>query len=86
MKAGVNWEDMHLLAESVILEHLIAIGIVKDYPMEELQQKRVGAIFFPHVLGHFLGIRVHDVGGYTSGPKRSNKDGLKNLRTRRDLE
>lgn len=38
MKEGVEWTDMHLLAERVILQHLIKMGIVKEgYPMEELQ-------------------------------------------------
>jgi len=32
----VKWEDMHLIAEKVILEHLIAIGIVNQAPIEEL--------------------------------------------------
>lgn len=45
---------MHLLAEKVILQHLIALGLVKDFPLAELQEKRVGAIFFPHGLGHLI--------------------------------
>lgn len=57
-KPGIKWDDMHLLAERVILKHLIALGLVKDAPMEELQEKRVGAIFFPHGLGHFL-VRIY---------------------------
>lgn len=86
MRPGLNWADMHLLAERVILEHLIEIGIVNKFPMEELQEQRIGAVFFPHGLGHFLGLRVHDVGGYTAGPPRSDKAGIRSLRTRRDLE
>ena len=77
---------MHLLAERVILEHLMNIGIVNKSPMEELVEHRIGAIFFPHGLGHFFGLKVHDIGGYTDGPARSEKEGLSKLRTRRVLE
>lgn len=86
-KEGVKWTDMHLLAEEIILNHLIKIGIIipKDASMKELQDKRVGAIFFPHGLGHFVGLVVHDVGGYVGGEPRSDKLGLKSLRTRRTL-
>jgi len=86
VRPGVKWEDMHLLAEKVILEHLVQIGILNKYPIEELVQKRVGAIFFPHGLGHLYGLKTHDIGGYTDGPLRSEIAGLSKLRTRRTLE
>ena len=54
--------------------------------MEELIEHRIGAIFFPHGLGHFFGLKTHDIGGYTAGPPRSEKEGLSKLRTRRVLE
>lgn len=46
----------------------------------------MGAVFFCHGLGHLFGLKTHDVGGYTEGPKRSDKAGLSKLRTRRTLE
>jgi len=78
---------MHLLAERTIVKHLIALGIIKDTNLDELQKARVGAIFFPHGLGHLLGMQVHDLGGYLPGyPERFKEAGLKSLRTRRTLE
>ena len=48
---------------------------------------RLGAVFMPHGMGHFLGIDTHDVGGYLPGhPQRSALPGLKSLRTARILE
>ena len=48
---------------------------------------RLGAVFMPHGLGHFLGIDTHDVGGYLPGhPPRSPLPGLKSLRTARVLQ
>lgn len=86
VKPGVLWEDMHLLAERIILQHLIKMGVVKDKPIEELVEKRIGALFFPHGLGHLFGLKVHDLGGYTDGTLRSTLAGLSKLRTRRTLE
>ena len=86
IRPGVKWDDMHLLAERVILKHLIKFGIINEFPMEELVEKRIGAIFFPHGLGHLYGLRTHDIGGYTDGPPRSDREGLNKLRTRRVLE
>ena len=87
IKEGANWEDMHLLAERTIVKHLIKLGLVKDTDLQELEDKRIGALFFPHGLGHFFGTCVHDVGGYNKGcPERRTEAGLKSLRTRRQLK
>ena len=85
-KPGVRWTDMHMLAEQVILEELKAAGLVQG-AVEEMVQKRVGAVFMPHGLGHFMGLDVHDVGGYLGDAlPRSNQPGLKSLRTTRTLQ
>ncbi|KAK8553308.1 hypothetical protein V6N13_062117 [Hibiscus sabdariffa] len=84
MKPGINWVDMHKLAEKVVLESLkkgnILVGNLDDMMVE-----RVGAIFMPHGLGHLLGIDTHDPGGYPKGVERPKEPGLKSLRTARQL-
>jgi len=44
---------MHLLAEKLILEDLQAGGLLIG-KIEEMVEKRIGAIFMPHGLGHFM--------------------------------
>jgi len=60
---GVNWVDMHLLAQRTILEHLRAGGLVTG-DLDAMMEANLGAVFMPHGLGHFMGLDVHDVGGY----------------------
>jgi Xaa-Pro dipeptidase len=84
-KPGVKWVDMHKLAESKILEHLKNAGLLVG-DVGEMVEARLGAVFQPHGLGHFLGLDVHDVGGYPSGVSRPEEPGLKNLRTARTLQ
>ncbi|KAB1209303.1 Xaa-Pro dipeptidase [Morella rubra] len=85
MRPGVNWVDMHILAEKVILESLkkgcIVVGNVDD-----MMAERLGAVFMPHGLGHFLGLDTHDPGGYLKGLERRKEPGLSALRTVRELQ
>lgn len=54
---------MHRLADHIHLEELARIGILSG-SIDAMVQAHLGAVFMPHGLGHFLGIDVHDVGGY----------------------
>ena len=87
LKPGVNYRDMHLLAEKVTLTGLKELGLVEG-DVDEMVKGRVGFIFQPHGLGHLIGLDVHDVGGYLEGitPPRGTEPGLKNLRTARELK
>jgi len=85
MKPGVDWTDMHRLAERVTAEGLIKNGfLVGD--LNEILKAHVQAIFFPHGLGHFLGLDTHDTGGYPEGTTKIDEPGIRYLRARRVLE
>lgn len=54
---------MHRLADRIHLEELTRIGLLHG-SVDAMLQVHLGAVFMPHGLGHFLGLDVHDVGGY----------------------
>jgi len=86
-RPGVSWSDMHLLANRVILEELLAAGILRGSVDEMMSVNLAGRLFQPHGLGHFMGCDVHDVGGYLEGhPQRATIPGLRSLRTARVLQ
>jgi len=87
MRPGVAWPDCHRLAEAEIVKALLELGILVNGSVEELCEAGMGAIFFPHGLGHLIGCDTHDVGGYIEGtPSRVPRPGLQKLRTARILE
>ena len=45
------------------LEELKKAGLLHG-EVEDMMKVRLGAVFMPHGLGHFMGKDVHDVGGY----------------------
>lgn len=88
MNPGTAWLDCHKAAELEIIKALQGLGVLKpEVAPEALAQAGVGAVFFPHGLGHLIGCDTHDVGGYLAGtPERSAVAGLSKLRTARVLE
>ncbi|TNE70278.1 aminopeptidase P family protein [bacterium] len=85
VKPGVKMEDLHLMAALLILEGLREMGLVKG-DVDELMDANIFALFFPHGLGHMLGLDTHDVGGYKKGVERIDRPGIRFLRARRELE
>ncbi|POO00630.1 Aminopeptidase [Trema orientale] len=85
MKPGVTWIDMHKLSEKIVLESLQRGGILVGN-VDDMMVERLGAVFMPHGLGHFLGLDTHDPGGYSKGMERPKEPGLKSLRTIRELQ
>lgn len=84
IKPGARWDDIHLKAHRVMIKEFIRLGIFKDYPEEEIFNSSISARFFPHGLGHVLGMDTHDVGGRPNYDDPDPK--LKYLRLRRTLK
>lgn len=90
VKPGVEYLDIHLLAAQTIAEGLVNLGILKGQP-EHLVEMDAHALFFPHGVGHLLGLDVHDMedlgdlAGYEIGRERSSRFGLSFLRLNRPL-
>ena len=89
-RPGVRFRDLHLGACRTLAEGLVDLGLLRG-DVDGLVEDGVHALFFPHGLGHLLGLDVHDMedlgdrAGYAAGRRRSEAFGLGNLRLDRDL-
>ncbi|KAJ8065586.1 hypothetical protein OCU04_006264 [Sclerotinia nivalis] len=62
LKPGANYRDVHMHAHKVALKGLMELGLVEGGTFDELYMAGVSVAFFPHGLGHYVGLEVHDVG------------------------
>ena len=66
---GTEWVDVHKASARTIGNGLKDLGIIKG-DVEEAMSLGAVAVFFPHGVGHMVGLRVRDVGGkLTKSPK-----------------
>lgn len=84
-RAGVEYRDLHIQACVGIAEGLVGMGVLRGDP-EQLVERDAQAIFFPHGIGHQIGLATHDVAGYLDGREPSDRPGLRYLRTDLPLE
>lgn len=65
-QAGTEWHDVHRCAARTITQGLIDLGLLRGQA-DELSERGVTALFFPHGIGHMVGLGVRDVGGQAQG-------------------
>jgi Xaa-Pro aminopeptidase len=90
VRPGVRYLDVHRRAGLVLVESLIGLGILRG-EAHDLYARGAAALFFPHGIGHLLGMDVHDMedlgdrAGYARGRERAHNFGDRYLRLDRDL-
>lgn len=91
-RPGVTYKETHLVAARVIASGLKDLGLMKG-DVDEAVAQGAHAMFFPHGLGHMLGLDVHDMEdyndtlvGYMDEMERSSQFGLSALRLGRTLQ
>lgn len=89
VRNGVDYRDIHLSAHRRTARVLRELGLVQGLSEEALLAERITATFFPHGIGHLLGLQVHDIGGFMaddSGTLSPKPEGHPYLRLTRHLE
>lgn len=91
VKPGARYRDIHLGASRVLADGLVQMGVLTGKP-DDLVASGAHALFFPHGVGHLIGLDVHDLEGfgdliaYAPGRKRSTQFGTAYLRLDLDLQ
>lgn len=68
VRPGVSYPDIHLDAHQRIAVLLEQSGLVR-MSAESMLESGVTSVFFPHGIGHLLGLQVHDVAGFARNPQ-----------------
>ncbi|MFN8606222.1 MAG: M24 family metallopeptidase [Vulcanimicrobiota bacterium] len=79
---GVEWGDLHTRTASELAAGLRSLGVLRCSPEEAVESEAI-ALFFPHGLGHMLGLGVRDASGLAPG--RSPNRLFAGARLRMDL-
>jgi len=73
VRTGVDWKDIHQASYRAISEFLREAGII-NVSTDEAVDTALTSVFYPHGIGHLLGLQVHDVGGLQGTPEGKQID------------
>ena len=77
--ADAEWKEIHLKAAIELTAGLVAMKLMRG-SAESLVEQGAHTLFFPHGLGHLVGLGVRDASGRYPGRPKDESDALKNLR------
>lgn len=63
LKPGIKYSDIHISCHQLLAETLAEFDLVR-LAAEDIVTSGISRTFFPHGVGHPLGLQVHDVGGF----------------------
>ncbi len=67
LRPGVDYRDVHLQAHREVAAMLSESGLVRSSTADSVFEQGITRTFFPHGVGHYIGLQVHDVGGFLGG-------------------
>ncbi|MHC4493541.1 MAG: M24 family metallopeptidase, partial [Planctomycetota bacterium] len=79
-RAGKEWREIHLEACVDLTAGLVDFGLLRGQA-ESLVERAAHMLFFPHGIGHMVGLGVRDASGSLPGRTPSDDPRLKVLRT-----
>ena len=77
--AGAEWKAIHLAAAVDLVSGLVAMGVMRG-TAESLVEQDAHTLFFPHGLGHMVGLGVRDGSGLAPGRQKDPRASLRTLR------
>jgi Xaa-Pro aminopeptidase len=78
-RPGAEWKDIHFGAAVDLVGSLVAMGVMRGDPTSLVEQE-AHMLFFPHGIGHMLGLGVRDASGLEPGRPKDPRPCLANLR------
>ena len=78
-RPGAEWKDLHFGAAMDMVGALVAMGVMQGDPASLIEQE-AHTLFFPHGLGHMLGLGVRDASGLEPGRTKDPRPSLRTLR------
>jgi Xaa-Pro aminopeptidase len=76
---GAEWKDIHFATALDLVHGLVSMGVMRGNP-DSLVEQDAYTLFFPHGVGHMVGLGVRDASGLEPGRIKDSRPCLAHLR------